>query len=128
MTASSNETGLPENVFRGARTGTAWSLLGPVGRFAATWENPPRGRYLIFFSRVGAAGKGGDAWGNAFLSVNEGKPVPIRGMSGTMVAVVDLGRVVPIQSAVVVMEGGNWNPGLAGIEIHETKLDTRTGP
>ena len=61
------------------------------------------------------------------ISVNGGRPTPIRGMSGSMVTIIDLGHIVPIKSVAVVMEGGNWNPGLCGIEIHESMQEAKTG-
>ena len=39
-----------------------------------------------------------------------------------MVAVIDLGHVVPIKNVAVAMQGGSWNPGLAGIEIHSDSV------
>jgi len=106
---------LPEHVFRGERSGTAWSLDGPRGWFYAEWKPPPEGRYILLFARRGA--EGGNPWGQANLIINGTKAHRVEGMASGKVLIVDLGLAVPVKSLRLNIQGTAY-PGLAGIEIH----------
>ena len=109
---------LPEHVFRGERTGTAWSLDGPKGWFYATWEPPVHGRYVLIFARGGAAGE--NPWGRAEIVLNETSSHRLDDVASGKVIIIDLGLDVPVKSLRVMIRGTTY-PGLARIEVHPEK-------
>ncbi len=116
---------LPEHVFRGERTGTAWSLDGPRGWFYAEWKPPPPGRYILLFARGGA--EGSNSWGQASLLINGSKTHRLDEMTSGKVLIVDLGLDVPVKSLRLNIRGSAY-PGLAGIEIHpDPAVTSRAG-
>jgi len=117
---------LPQNVFGGDRTGTAWSLDGPRGWFYAQWKPPAHGRYILVFARGGTAG--GNPWGRAELRINETTSQRLDDMTSGKVLIVDLGLDVPVKSLRLMIRGTTY-PGLAGIEVHpEKKADPPDDP
>jgi hypothetical protein len=105
----------PQNVLKGLRSGHQWTLDGPNGWFEATWEPPVRGRTLLFFGRTSPPGA--DPWGQSKVTINGGTVIELKGMSGSHVAVIDLGRAIYLRSVRIVIAGQTY-PGLAGLEIH----------
>jgi hypothetical protein len=108
----------PQDVFRGSRTGTAWSLNKPSGWFYATWDPPAHGRYVLLFARGGAPG--GNPWGRDELILNETKSHRLADVASGMVVVVDLGLNVPVKRLRLMIRGKTY-PGLACIEVHPEK-------
>jgi len=111
---------LPQRVFGGLRTDTAWSLDNPRGWFEATWDPPAQGRYILLFGRSGETDA--DPWGSATLTLNGSKSHRIEGMTSGRVILIDLGLAVPVKSLRLTIAGRMY-PGLAGIEIHPTKAE-----
>ncbi|MBL7139362.1 MAG: hypothetical protein ISS74_00470 [Planctomycetes bacterium] len=116
---------LPQRVFGGLRTDTAWSLDNPRGWFEATWDPPAHGRYILLFGRSGETDA--DPWGQATLTLNGSKPHRIDGMTSGRVVIVDLGLVVPVRSLRLSIAGTMY-PGLAGIDIHPIKAEPPAEP
>jgi hypothetical protein len=105
----------PQNALKGQRTGDNWMLAGPAGWFEAAWEPPVRGRRILLIGRT--TSPGADSWGKAKVTVNGTAVVEVKEMSGSKVAVIDLGRTVLLRS-IRIDFAGQMHPGLAGLEIH----------
>ena len=105
----------PQDVFGAERTGTAWALDDPTGWFSAEWDPYVTGRTILLFGRSTKPGK--DPWGEATITLNEKVMLTLTGMTGSTVAIVELGDPVDIRSLLIQVDGKK-HPGLASVEIH----------
>ncbi|MCL2640360.1 MAG: hypothetical protein FWD53_05910 [Phycisphaerales bacterium] len=104
----------PVAVLGGVRRRNIFSLDSPRGWWAATWEKPVSGQYIVVFPRTSPATL--DQWGKASIEIN-GRAVPVESMGPQLVLVVDLGKVTSIRSVKINIDGAD-RPGFAGLEIH----------
>lgn len=105
----------PLNVFRGERRSNAWTLDNSTGWFEARWEPPVRGRTLVLIGRNSTVGN--DGWGNATLTLNGSVKLPVLGMGGGTVMIVELGTAGKLQSVRADIAGSQL-PGLSAVEVY----------
>jgi hypothetical protein len=105
----------PENVFKGNRRSNAWTLDVAAGWFEATWDPPVRGRTLLMVGR--ASEPRFDSWGSATLTLNGSIKLPVKGMAGSTVLLVDLGSLGKLHSVRADIKGDSL-PGLATVEVY----------
>jgi len=106
----------PNNVFKGNRLSDAWTLNSSPGWFEAKWDPPVRGRTLLLVGRNSPVGL--DQWGQAAtLILNGSIKLPLKGMSGGKVIIVELGAARRLESlrAEITADGGY--PGLGTVEV-----------
>ena len=76
-------------------------------------DPPVRGRTLLL---IGRNSPGSDGWGQATLTLNGSIKLPVKGMAGGRVIIVELGTARRLESLRADISGDSL-PGLATVEV-----------
>jgi hypothetical protein len=105
----------PIAVFRGSRDRNDWSARSSPVWFKANWTRSVEGQYIVIVGRQTPYGY--DPWDTASIRINGGPEVPIRGMSGSHVILIDLKKTVSLSEIRLDIQGRD-HPGIVSLEIH----------
>src|SRR5262249_55613476 len=100
------------------RFGSDWCLPSSPGWLSVQWAPGIEGKYVLIFGR--ATPYGADPWLETSVRINGMKPIPIRGMSGNHMVLIELANNIIIRDLRVDISGRD-HPGITGIEIHGAK-------